>query len=315
MVTIKRSMKLPLLRTSPRGPSLPPQFRRLLTVLFVLTLPSLPGMSQVSKPVSDDLLQARDAGNGIAKADDDEPALKEFLEAYRLEPDQILKRVPTPRPEGVRIWWKQKYPNHGNQPDRFGAMVFRWRDPNELENWGGTTGDGYSFRHLLKYLEINIYPIEIDGDVKFLDTVVGGDWIFRDGVDEERMIRALETILQRTLRRRISLIFRQVEREVVVARGRYRLARVAGQTKDEIEIYGKQIVPGGGGAGGGTGTFSKFLKWVGEWIERPVVSEVEAPPVEQLTWLYNARRPSTEPMRREDHDECWCSSISRSRPA
>ncbi len=302
MVTNERSMKPSLLRRNLRGPSWPPQFRRLLTVLFILTLPTPPGMSQVPKPVSDDPVPARDAGNGIAKADEDDPALKEFLEAYRLEPGQILKRVPKPRPEGVRIWWKQNYPNHGNQPHQFGALMFRWRDPNQIENWGGTTGDGYSLRSLLRYLEMNIYPAEIDGDVKLLDTIVTGDWIFRDGVNEERMIRALEAILQRTLRLRISLTFRQVEREVVVARGRYRFARVAGQTKDEIEIYGKQIVPGGGG-GGGTGKFSEFLKWVGEWIERPVVSEVEAPPKDRVTWNYNARSPFTEQMRHEDHDE------------
>lgn len=302
MISNKRWMKLPHLRRNPRGTSLPHQFRRLLTALLILTLPTLPGMSAVPKAVSDDPVQG-DAGDGITKADDDDPALKEFLEAYRLEPGQVLKRVPKPRPEGVRIWWKQKYPNHGNQPHQFGALMFRWRDPNQLENWGGTTGDGHSLRSLLRYLEMNIYPAEIDGDVKLLDTIVTGDWIFRDGVNEERMIRALEAILQRTLRLRISLAFRQVEREVVVARGRYRLARVAGQTKDEIEIYGKQIVPGGGGAGGGTGTFSEFLKWVGEWIERPVVSEVEAPPKERVTWNYNARSPFTEQMRREDHDE------------
>jgi hypothetical protein len=72
-----------------------------------------------------------------------------------------------------------------------------------------------------------------------------------------------------------------------------------GRAKNEIEIYAKQIVP----AGGGTGRFSMFLKWVGEWIGRPVVSDVEAPPKEPITWTYNRRSPFTEQMRREDHDE------------
>ncbi len=100
MIANKRSMKLPHLRRILRETSVPPQFRSLLSVLFVLTLPTLPGMSQVPKPVSDHPVHARDAGNGIAKANDDDPAVKEFLEAYRLQPGQILKRVPTPRPEG-----------------------------------------------------------------------------------------------------------------------------------------------------------------------------------------------------------------------
>ena len=78
------------------------------------------------------------------RAQGDRKALDDFLEAYRLAPGQILKRVPPPRPEGVRTWWKQKYPTHDNRPDEFGALVFRWRDPDQLDNWGGTTGEGFS---------------------------------------------------------------------------------------------------------------------------------------------------------------------------
>jgi len=89
----------------------------------------------------------------------------------------------------------------------------------------------------------------------------------------------------------------------VVARGRYRHSPVAGRSKNQVEIYGKQIVPNDGGAGRGGGKFPEFLKWVAEWIERPVVSEVETPPQEEIEWFCNARSPFTEQMRREDHDE------------
>jgi hypothetical protein len=237
------------------------------------------------------------------RAEGDRKALDDFLEAYRLAPGQILKRVPPPRPEGVRTWWNQKYPRHGNRPDQFGAMVFRWRDPDRLDNWGGTTGKGFSLRELLRYLETSIYEVEIDGDRDLLDTIVTGDWVFRDGLEDERKVHALEVIIQRVLRLRISLTFRQVERDVVVARGAYHHNPLEGRAADAIEIYGKEVVPGGGGAGGGTGDFAKFLKWVGEWIGRPVVSEVEAPPKGRITWYYNQRHPFTEQMRREDHEE------------
>jgi hypothetical protein len=182
-------------------------------------------------------------------------------------------------------------------------MVFRWRDPDRLDNWGATTGEGYSLRSLLRYLETDIYEAEIDGDRTLLDTIVTGDWVYRDGVDVERKVHALEVIIQRVLRLRISLTFRTVERDVVVARGAYHHTPLKGRAADAIEIYGKEVVPGGGGAGGGSGDFAMFLKWVGEWIGRPVVSEVEAPPKGPLTWYYNERNPSTEQTRREDHDE------------
>jgi hypothetical protein len=272
-----------------------------LAIAAALTL-SLRGTSAAPQDVGNREV-SQDVTKEPPKVDDDKRALKEFLETYHLEPGQILKRVPPPRPEGVRTWWKQKYPNHGNQPHQFGAMMFQWRDPNRLESWGGSTGDGLVLRHLLSSLDRNIYSVEIDGDRKLFETVVTGDWVFRDGVDDERMVRSLESILQRTLRLRIAMTFRQVEREVVVARGQYRSSPVTGRAKNQVEIYSKQIVQNGGGAGGGTGKFSTFLKWVGEWIERPVVSEVRTPPTEEISWFYNSRSPFTEQMRREDHDE------------
>ena len=99
------------------------------------------------------------------------------------------------------------------------------------------------------------------------------------------------------------MTFRQVERDVVVARGTYHHTPLEGRAANTIEIYGKQVVPGGGGAGGGGGDFAMFLKWVGEWIGRSVVSGVEAPPKEQIAWYCNERNPFIEQTRREDHEE------------
>jgi hypothetical protein len=278
------------------------RFGLLTLAMIALAMPSLRGTSAAPQAGGNREV-SQDAAKEPPKAGDDERALTEFLEAYRLEPGQILKRVPPPRPQGILAWWKQKRPNFGNQPHEFGAMTFRWRDPDQLQNWSMTTGEGYPLRSLLSYLEVNLHAADIEGDPKLLETVVSGDWVYRVGEADDRMIHALESILQRMLRLRIAMTFRQVERDVVVVRGRYRYSPVAGRSRNQVEIYGKQIVPGGGGAGGGSGKFPEFLKWVSDWIERPVVSEVESPPSEEVSWFYNARSPSTEQMRREDHDE------------
>ncbi len=285
----------PSIPLGPIGVGLPRMTRRkycgvLMLVLIGTVVPSLRGTTAPIQEKPD-------------RAEDDQTALKDFLDAYHLAPGQILKRVEPPRPEGFQAWWKQKFPKSAEQPLIYGAMVFRWRDPDQLERWGGTTTEGYSLRQLLRHLETNIYELDIDGDRQLLDTIVTGDWVFRDGVEAERKVHALETIIQRVIRLRISLTFRQVERDVVVARGAYHHSPLEGRAANTIEIYGKQLVPGGGGAGGGTGEFSMFLKWVGEWIGRPVVSEVEAPPKGPISWSYNHRSPFTDQMRREDHDE------------
>jgi Protein of unknown function (DUF3738) len=268
-----------------------------------LLLMSPPGRGQVTTADNRGVLTPN-TGEAQESSKTDDQLLEDFLRIYRLDRDEKLKHVPPPRPEGIRAYWKRERAGFANSPDQFGAMTFRWRDPDRLVNWSMTSGDaGFRVQDLPRYLEMDIFPAEIDGDPDLLKTTVAGDWIYRAGTPAEQMVRALEIRLQRTLKKRITLKLRMVEREVVVVRGQYRPSPVTGRAKDQIEIYGKQIVPGGGGAGGGGGTYPEFLKWVGEWIERPVVSDVQPPPKNQFNWFYNARSPKSEQMSREDHDE------------
>ena len=245
-----------------------------------------------------------DTGQAQVSSKTEDQLLEDFLRIYRLDRDEKLKHVPPPRPEGIRAYWKRARPGFANSPDQFGAMTFRWQDPDRLVNWSMTSADaGFQVQDLPRYLDMDIFPVEIEGDPDLRKTAVAGDWIYRVGTPAEQMVRALEIRLQRSLRKRITLKLRTVERDIVVVRGQYRPTPVTDRAKDEIEIYGKEIVRGGGGAGGGGGTYPVFLKWVGEWIERPVVSEVQPPPKNQLSWFYNARSLKSEQMSREDHDE------------
>jgi hypothetical protein len=246
----------------------------------------------------------QEIGAGRKSEEPADRALEAFLRIYRLDQGELLKNVPPPRPEGIQLFWKRTRPGFANRPEQFGAMTFRWQEPDRLVNWSMTSADaGFRLRDLPRYLEMDIFPTEIEGEPDLLDTSVAGDWIYRVGMPVERMVSALEIRLQRTLQKRITLRHRTVERDVVVVRGQYRPSPVPGRARDEIEVYAREIVPGGGGAGGGSGTFSEFLKCAGEWIERPVVSEVQPPPENRFTWFYNAREQSTKQMREEDHDE------------
>jgi len=303
MFWLKRLSMLPHVRQS-----LPRLSRRsrcgfLALAMLALVMPSLRG-TPAGRQGSVDRQDAQDATKATPKVDTDEEALKEFLQIYRLVPGQDLKRIELPRPDGIRVHWKKDHQGREDGLADLVAMTFQWRDPDQLQSWSHRygQGNGWSLRELPRYLDMDVYPTEIEGDPNLLKAEVSGDWIYRVGVPDERMAAALESILQRALRLRITVKFRLVERDVVVARGRYRHSPVARRSKNQVEIYGKQIVPNGGGAGGGTGKFPMFLKWVGEWIERPVVSEVEAPP-KDIEWFYNARSPFTEQMHREDHDE------------
>ncbi len=237
---------------------------------------------------------------------DEERALAEFLDTYRLAPGQDLKRVPPPRPEGVRVWDARKNPGRAGpgRLDDVRAMVFGWRGPDQLQlkTWMFGDKEGWSIRTLPQSIAMGIDPSAIEGDAELLKTKVSGDWIVREGVPAEQLIPPLEAILQRAVRQRITLTLRRVERDVVVVRGRYRAAPLPGHGEGEIEIYARELDPDGE-EGSGAGTFPSFLKGVGEWIGRPIVDEVESPPRANVRWHYNERDPSTERTRRGDGDE------------
>jgi hypothetical protein len=274
--------------------------------IFALAVPALRG-TIAARSDGQDRAAPPDAPRAAAGVDDEERALKEFLETYRLVPGQDLKRVPPPRPPGIRVYSRRKHPGRDNTLVEARALTFIWRDPDHLREEASLfandrTTQGWTLRELPRYLNRDIWPVQIEGDPELLKAQVSGDWIIRDGVPDEQIIRPLEAIVQRALRRRITLTFRRVERDVVVARGRYRYAPLPGRSDNQIEIYGKTLDEQEGG-GGGAGRFPSFLKWVGEWIERPVVSEVESPPEENVGWHYNQPRPFTKQERREAHDE------------
>jgi len=270
--------------------------------MIALVLPSLRGMPAYHEG-ADDRENRVDAGKATPKVDPDEEALKEFLQAYRLAPGQNLKRIAAPRPDGIRVYWKRTYPGSQKKLDDVRSFTFGWSDPDQLQfGWSLYGPVGFSIRKLPLVMSMDLFPVEIEGDPDLLDREISGDWVFRQGVPPEELVRPLEAILQRVLRMRITLAFRQVEHDVVVARGRYRFAPLAGRSHNSIEIYGKQLVESSED-GGGSGKFPEFLRSVGEWIDRPVVNEVETPPNENIGWRYNARFPSTEQERRQDRDE------------
>jgi hypothetical protein len=250
-----------------------------------------------------------DAQNTVtadSAADDDDDARRDFLEIYHLAAGQNLKRIEPPRPRGADVWWKRKFGvNAGAGPEEYGSMTFRYRDSDDLENWVGLFGSatqGYPIRNLPDAIGMGIDPAEIAGDPALLKTAVTGDWIFRQGVPAEQMVGSLESILKRALRLRINLTFRQVARDVVVARGRYRYTPLPGRFNNEVDVYGKQLAKDANSTSR-AGDLPKFLKELGGFIGRPVVNEAEAAPKDRISWFTHVRSPFTPQMHREDHDE------------
>jgi len=305
MFWVRRLTTLPRLCQSLPILSRRARYGLLALAMIALVLPSLRGMP-TARQGAVDRQDAENATKANPKVDTDAEALKKFHQIYRLVPGQDLKRIEPPRPDGIHVYWKQKYPKSQKKPDEVRSFTFGWRDPDQLQfGWslfGGSAG--FYIRNLPRVMGMDIFPIEIEGDPDLLNREISGDWVFREGAPPEELVRPLEAILQRALRLRITLAFRQVEHDVVVARGRYRYAPLPGRSDNAIEIYGTYLDAKGTGVyDDRSGKFPEFLGRVGEWIDRPVVNEVEAPPKENVGWHYSARSPFTEEERRQDHDE------------
>ena len=134
-------------------------------------------------------------------------------------------------------------------------------------------------------LDIAAERQEIEGDPKLLNSTVYGDWVVREGVPAKDVLPHLEAILRKECRIPLKLKLEQAERDVIVVKGRYQLAPTS--DRGEIRIYGKVLTERPGG--GGSGSFQEFVRRIGSFIHRRMVSEVASPPDGRLRWRYNSR--------------------------
>ncbi len=247
------------------------------------------------------------------------PILKDLAdkEAYRLEEGQHVRHVPLPFSELRTTYYRVGHPHQAEAiPNPPTHMLFHWAD-GKLTNWGMSFGGppvtGQSLESIITSVT-NFASQEIENSSDLVDKRIAGDWVIRLGADLEKRLPQLEAILRKELSLPIRLEIKTVEREVYVASGTYKLTPLEGQkaqgelhltdktiTTDKVHIFGKAFVHNSG-AGGGTGDFEEFLKALGNWIDVPIVNEVEQAPSREISYSFHQRSPFTEQMRKEDHD-------------
>jgi len=121
-------------------------------------------------------------------------------------------------------------------------------------------------------ITLGLTTFEFEGPEDLLELNMPGDWILRKDTSQEDKLHALEKILEEDFGRHIRFIRRQVDREVIVARGEYHFNPLTGTYNDSrIHIYADILIDKG--AGGGRGNVSKFLRTVGSRLNVCVVDE------------------------------------------
>jgi len=199
----------------------------------------------------------------------------QFKEVYHLKESEVLKYIPPSLAEPrIKI---DKISRAVDQLVREGSQIMTpmttvEKEQNSKNNytmfsWDGKiardTGrpiftDGVSLKAAFERI-IGLSEFEYDIPDNLLTIEIPGDWIVRKGSSKEQQLRAFEKIVQNYTNRPIRFERRQIERDVIVARGKFRFKPLIGTYDDNwIHVYSDKLDPDERG-GGGSYSLDSFL--------------------------------------------------------
>ncbi|TWT79715.1 hypothetical protein CA13_11220 [Planctomycetes bacterium CA13] len=210
-------------------------------------------------------------------------AVREWWQMTSLSEGEILKRIAPPFPACRAAYHQAMHRRDGDVlvPQ---VMFIRWRPGNTRSGGGDHERMARISLIVDRLLDIAIEREEIEGDPKLLNSTIDGDWIVREGSPTNEVLPRLEEILRDECKRPVRLRLEQAEREVIVVRGKYQPTRTSG--RHEIRLYGRVHTERPGG--GGSGSFDRFVREIGSFIHRRIVSEVAIPHEGRCKWRYNS---------------------------
>ena len=178
---------------------------------------------------------------------------EKFYQVYRLKKDENLKRIATPFIPERMEYYRTKHSSQAESiPRGPRLMVFHW--DGTLKNWGMSFGGDQAPLKFVLTFPLGLTQYEFEGPEDLLSINAPGDWIVRTGVSQADLLSALETILREELGQSIRFVQRKVEREIIVASGRYKYSPLSFQdpNRDTIHVFADPTQihqrSGGGGA-------------------------------------------------------------------
>jgi hypothetical protein len=244
------------------------------------------------------LLAAEDANPtaGQETGGGEAEAIKEFKRHYALEEKECVRHIPPPFLPGRLVYFRKTYPDRvndtSNGPD---AMFLYWQD-RDVRLCG--YGFGMIDLRIIHQDLADIYPQETEGDEELLKTVIPGDWIVRSGAATKDILVQLQGILNAECNLPVNLSLCEVERKVIVAKGGFRLQPAV--SRRVIDVYGKTLCTDKSCS---SGDFNTFLRRVGMYVNRRLVSGIADVPKEPLEWHCHERQYTTNTQEyAEDHD-------------
>ncbi len=207
--------------------------------------------------------------------------LAALAKVYALKPEEVVKCVRPPYPEERTAFRSATLPP---MPEKRWAQIYHWDGAELKPERASSAGTlGYVAQQLT-----GLGKAAFEGDRDLPRTPMAGDFILRKGAPIEQVVKQFEAIVRRQFDVQITLRVQDVEREVWVVRGTYKLTPPEGSEREQVEIYDRELGDPRRG-GGGSGTFDGLLHAVGDKIGRHLVSEVTDPP-ERVRWHLNHPR-------------------------
>jgi hypothetical protein len=237
---------------------------------------------------------ALDAATAFAQT----PALQKLEETYRLADGENAKLIPPPFSDERAAYHREAHPGVTNCPGQYG---FKWKDGKLLRRASWWSEPGTVASALSK---AGIEGVDLDGLTDLFDMPVAGDWIVRDGATREQILADVERILDKTTDGKIKVQKIRVEKDVIVARGKYEQKLITDppppREPKDVHLFVNNL-DGTEGAGGGGGTLDRFFKRVAQVAGMKIVNEAE-PYKGDVSWTNN-----------RDADEAQKSSEMRER--
>jgi hypothetical protein len=216
---------------------------------------------------------ARSEEETRAKADapEAEPAWRgKFDEVYRLSEGENAKLIAPPFTDARHAFHRANA--HASIVHVAGQYGFRWKDGRaERESWSTDPG---TVESALGMAELD--AVDLEGSRDLFDLKVPGDWIVREGADREAILEDIQRELKRATDGRIRIEPAKVEKDVIVARGRYAFKPLADAPTDpdSVHLFTDTFNEDEGG-GGGTAPLADLLRRVGDVAGQKVINETE----------------------------------------
>lgn len=197
-----------------------------------------------------------------------------FDALYRLDDDQVLKRIAPPFLPERDDYYRSREPAQVKAAGLPDFIAFHWNGKLIQRSAGFSNGKGiYPLSGLL--CDCGLASYEFEGPKDLLDANIAGDWLIREGARRDAVLQALSDTLKDDLGRDIRFAKGQVEREVIVARGQYAFHPIPGNQLDprNIHVYAENLDQRTGGYGG----FNGFLEDLGKGVGLRVIDEPKTP--------------------------------------